>query len=209
MRELAQPAAPGAPVALESAYTIDTALYRMRGATELRLRPGERVAPGDGVFVKLRVSVPAYVYIVNEDDQGEGLSPVPVAGPERREPSSGRNDQPDSGNRWPRGFRLAGNERRGTRTFPDFREPRTDARPRGGVCRPPPARTRPDTAGAEAARRSDSPPPRSGRPHPQAATRDRARKLAPIFSTPLGETEETARGLWVRQLTIDNQAAGR
>jgi hypothetical protein len=34
-------------------------------------------------------------------------------------------------------------------------------------------------------------------------------KLAPIFSTPLGETEETARGLWVRKLTIDNPVAGR
>ena len=37
----------------------------------------------------------------------------------------------------------------------------------------------------------------------EAATR-RTAKLAPIFSTPLGETEETARGLWVRQLTMDN-----
>ena len=34
-------------------------------------------------------------------------------------------------------------------------------------------------------------------------------KLAPVFSTPLGDREETARGLWVRQLTIDNPVKGR
>ena len=38
-------------------YQIDTAFYRVRGTSEQRLRAGERVAPGDGLFVKLRVSI--------------------------------------------------------------------------------------------------------------------------------------------------------
>jgi hypothetical protein len=29
-------------------------------------------------------------------------------------------------------------------------------------------------------------------------------RLAQVYRTPLGETEETTRGLWVRQLTVDN-----
>jgi hypothetical protein len=28
--------------------------------------------------------------------------------------------------------------------------------------------------------------------------------LTEQFSTPLGDTEETARGMWIRQLTLDN-----
>jgi hypothetical protein len=28
--------------------------------------------------------------------------------------------------------------------------------------------------------------------------------LTQLFSTPLGDTEETARGVWIRQLTLDN-----
>jgi hypothetical protein len=31
-----------------------------------------------------------------------------------------------------------------------------------------------------------------------------ALRLADLFRTPLGDAEETARGLWVRQLTVDN-----
>ncbi len=73
--------AAGSPAtAAESAYQIDTALYRAQGTSEQRLRPGERVAPGDGLFVKLRVSIPAYVYIVNEDDQGESYLLFPLPG---------------------------------------------------------------------------------------------------------------------------------
>jgi len=29
-------------------------------------------------------------------------------------------------------------------------------------------------------------------------------RLASVFTQPLGEAEETTRGLWVRQLTVDN-----
>jgi hypothetical protein len=36
------------------------------------------------------------------------------------------------------------------------------------------------------------------------ATKATALRLAELFRTPLGDTEETARGLWVRQLTVDN-----
>src|SRR5262245_13057520 len=74
--------AAGSPstAAAESAYQIDTALYRVRGTSEQRLRPGEVVAPGDSLFAKLRVSIPAYVYIVNEDDQGASYLLFPLPG---------------------------------------------------------------------------------------------------------------------------------
>src|SRR5262245_23048785 len=73
--------AAGSPAtAAESAYQIDTALYRVRGTSEHRLRPGEVVAPGDSLFAKLRVSIPAYVYIVNEDDRGASYLLFPLPG---------------------------------------------------------------------------------------------------------------------------------
>ena len=37
-----------------------------------------------------------------------------------------------------------------------------------------------------------------------AAPKANALRLAQLFRTSLGETEETARGLWVRELTVDN-----
>src|SRR5205085_3378534 len=64
------PVGSGAAVAA-STYQIDAALYRLRGAAETRLHSGDRVAPGDRLFAKLHVSTPAFVYIVNEDDQGQ------------------------------------------------------------------------------------------------------------------------------------------
>src|SRR5207253_7965176 len=69
-----------ARAAAASMYQIDTALYRQRGAAETRLRSGDRVAPGDQLFAKLRVSMPAYVYIVNEDDDGETFLLFPLPG---------------------------------------------------------------------------------------------------------------------------------
>jgi serine/threonine-protein kinase len=208
VRELAQPAAPGAPVALESAYTIDTALYRMRGATELRLRPGERVAPGDGVFVKLRVSVPAYVYIVNEDDQGEAylLFPLPGQSVGNPLPAGTINRIPGTGGRADFDWQVTSVG--GREHFLIFASPERmpaleevfAALPRPELGRTLQAPRLPD----EAIRRLRGVGGLTPKP-PQGTSA----KLAPIFSTPLGETEETARGLWVRQLTIDNPAAGR
>jgi uroporphyrinogen-III synthase len=38
----------------------------------------------------------------------------------------------------------------------------------------------------------------------ESAGRTSAARLASIFSSPLGDREETAHGLWVRQLTVEN-----
>ena len=71
---------PKAAAATPSSYKIETALYKQRGSDETRLRPGDRVAPGDELFMKLHVSVPTYVYVINEDDHGESLALFPLPG---------------------------------------------------------------------------------------------------------------------------------
>jgi len=204
VRRLAEPAASAAPAAvLESDYQIDTALYRVRGDSERRLRSGDRVAPDDELFVRLRVSVPAYVYIVNEDDHGESYLEFPLPGQSVTNPlPAGKT------NRIPGDFNWQVSSAGGREHFIIFASPERQpvfeqmfaALPHpefGRTVRPMPL---PD----EAIRRLRGVGGLTAKP-PQGNTA----RLAPLFSTPLGETEETARGLWVRQLTLDNPVTGR
>ena len=48
---------------------------------EEALAPGDRVRPGDLLSFQVQVSVPTYVYMVNEDDEGASflMFPLPVA----------------------------------------------------------------------------------------------------------------------------------
>jgi eukaryotic-like serine/threonine-protein kinase len=204
----AAPTSKGSVAAVEPAYQIDTALYRVRGKSEQRLRPGERVALGDGLFVKLRVSTPTYVYIVNEDDQGESYllfpqpgqtiaNPVP-AGRIHRIPGTTGNAEFD----W-RVSSVGGREH-----FLIFASPARmpaledvfAALPRPELDRTQSSQRLPE----EAILRLRGVGGLTAKP-PEGKTA----KLAPVFSTPLGDTEETARGLWVRQLTIDNPVSRR
>jgi tRNA A-37 threonylcarbamoyl transferase component Bud32 len=204
----AAPTSTGSVAAVEPAYQIDTALYRVRGKSEQRLRPGERVALGDGLFVKLRVSTPTYVYIVNEDDRGESYllfpqpgqtitNPVP-AGMTNRIPGTSSNAELD----W-QVSSVGGREHFLIFASPE-RVPALEdvfaSLPRPELGRTPKPPRLPD----EAIRRLRGVGGLTAKPSEGSTA-----KLAPIFSTPLGETEETARGLWVRKLTIDNPVAGR
>jgi Protein kinase domain len=149
--------------AMESDYKIETAVYRERASKEQRLRPGEGVAPGDGLFVKLRVSVPAYVYIVNEDDRGD-VRPLSVARPDRHESSCRWRHHPDSW--WGDGFggQLAGHQRWRTRALPHLCQPRPAAGLRGDVCEPAAAGTWQTGASAAPGVSVAKPPAQRGRP---------------------------------------------
>jgi eukaryotic-like serine/threonine-protein kinase len=193
----------GSPAtAAESAYQIDTALYRVRDTSEHRLRPGDRVAPGDGLFVKLRVSIPAYVYIVNEDDQGVSYLLFPLPGQAITNPLP-----PNISNRIP-GTRDAEvnwqvNTAGGREHFlifasperqPDFEEMFAS------LPRPEPGRpVQPARLGSESVSRLRSV---GGLTAP--APKENALRLAQMFRIPLSETAETVQGLWIRQLTVDN-----
>jgi serine/threonine protein kinase len=85
----AQPVAVAGP-ATEAGYRIEPALYKHGRNDDTRLRAGDRVAPGDELFMKLNVSAPTFLYVVNEDDRGDSflLFPLPgqaVANPIRSE----------------------------------------------------------------------------------------------------------------------------
>lgn len=192
----------GGPAARPPIYRIDTALYRRRAGGEARLRPGDRVAPGDELFARLRVSAPTYVYIVNEDDRGESFLLFPLPGQAVENPIGagarirvpGTRDEDTTWQITSAGGRehfliFASSER--LQAFeelfaalprPTFGKPVTSSklsegalgklRGVGGLTAPPAAQ-------------------------PGA-------RLASIFTSPLGDGEETAHGLWVRQLTVEN-----
>jgi hypothetical protein len=189
-------------MAAASTYQIDAALYTLRGAAETRLRSGDHVAPGDRLFAKLHVSTPAFVYIVNEDDQGQMFLLFPLPGQAVDNPISAGAlarvpGTPNEDLSWQ--ITSAG----GREHFLIFASPErlqafeelfaTLPRPTVGrlvtnAVVPPQVASKLRGVGGLA----------------EAPGRTSEARLTTIFSAPLGEREETAHGLWVRQLTVEN-----
>jgi serine/threonine-protein kinase len=61
-------------------YRIDSSFYKERNHVEEPLAPGDRVRPGDRLSFQVQVSVPTYVYVVNEDDEGASYLMFPLPG---------------------------------------------------------------------------------------------------------------------------------
>lgn len=193
------------PTAADTEYQIETALYRVRGNTEERLRADARVAPGDTVFARIRASIPAYVYIVNEDDRGEAFllfplpgqtvtNPLPVGTATRIPGSDGRellNWQITSAGGREHFLIFASAER-----LSAF-EQMFSALPHPTAGRPVlTARLDEDVIGhlrSIGGLVASTPSPNASR-------------LSLAFTTPLGDVPETARGVWVRQFTVRNPA---
>ena len=197
------PIAAGREVAAAaSTYQIDAALYRLRGTAETRLRSGDRVAPGDRLFAKLQVSTPAFVYIVNEDDQGQMFLLFPLPGQAVDNPIA-----PGASTRIPGTINedlswqitsVGGREH-----FLIFASPqRLDAFEDLFATLPRPTFGQPVTTAAISPQVVTKLRGVGGLAQPPGQTS--AARLAGIFSSPLGDREETAHGLWVRQLTVEN-----
>ena len=200
----ATPPQAGAPSAPSPTYQIDTALYTMRDGGATRLRFGDHVAPGDKLFAQLRVSAPTYVYIVNEDDRGESFLLFPLPGQAADNPIAAGGPTRVPGMRggdvsWE--ITSAG----GREHFLIFASPeRLQAFEELFAALPRPSFDRP----AVGAKLTDTTVSKlrgvgglAAAPAPQTSAR-----LTNIFTSPLGDREETARGLWVRQLTVENPA---
>jgi hypothetical protein len=61
------------------AYTIEASLLRGAAAPE-RMESGERVRVGDALSMRLKVSRPVWLYVVDEDDQGVATLLFPLKG---------------------------------------------------------------------------------------------------------------------------------
>jgi eukaryotic-like serine/threonine-protein kinase len=200
-------AVPAAPIAdAADAYRIEAAFYRERNRTRVRLEPGARVAPGDSLSLQVTSSVPTYVYVVNEDDLGASFLLFPLPGFETANPlpAGTPHEIPGKVN----GTRVfwTVSSAGGREHFLIFASPHPlspafqrvfDALPRPSADAPTLAQPLSNdlvsvlrgVGGLTTA------------PAPVAGPGLRAE-----FGSPLPGGEETARGVWVRQLTLENPA---
>jgi len=188
--------------AAPASYSIDAGLYRVSDAGESKLQPGDRVVPGDRLTLQIQVSAPAHVYIINEDDNGESYllfplpnqavsNPIPAGRPVRL-PAGG-----DSPLYW--AVTSAG----GREHFLIFATPEPlPAFDRMFASLPHPQLNAPVLASPL------SPETLGGLLRGVGgltkAPLQTGSKLAEQFTTPLLQTAETASGVWVRQITLEN-----
>jgi serine/threonine-protein kinase len=192
------------PASLTPSYQIDTALYRLQGAGKERLQSGARVGPGDKLFVEVHVTVPAYVYIVNEDDQGASFLLFPLPGQSLTNPLPARTATRIPGAQAGQDVYWQVTTAGGREHFLIFVSPERlttfeqmfAALPRPEVGKP--------VLNAKLSSEAVGVLRGVGGLTSTAPVASADSRLAAQFQTPLSETAETASGLWVRQLTLDN-----
>ncbi len=192
---------PGLP---DDSYRIEAAFYRERSGSSARLLSGARVAPGDRLSLRVASSVPTYVYVVNEDDQGASFLLFPLPGQDVANPltADARHEIPGQvhGERTFWTVSTAG----GREHFLIFASPQPlmptleralASLPRPTVDAPIAAQRLPsDLVGMLRGVGGLS----------KAPARSTDAGLNQSYSVPLPETAEITRGVWVRQLTLDN-----
>jgi hypothetical protein len=185
-----------------ASYSIDAGLYRVSDTGETKLRPGDRVAPGDRLELQIQVSKPTHVYVVNEDDMGESylLFPLPnqnVVNPIQPERSV---RLPAAGGDTPLYWKVT--SAGGREHFVIFATPEPlPAFERMFASLPHPQLNAPVLA---APLSSAAVGMLRGVGGLSASPKASAGKLADQFMTPLPQTAESANGLWVRQITLEN-----
>jgi serine/threonine-protein kinase len=82
---------PAAPLSSRAAarYTVGGAFFRYSNGQRVRVGSGDRVSPGDALGFQVEASIPVFVYVVNEDDHGEAYLLFPLPGQEAVNPLSG------------------------------------------------------------------------------------------------------------------------
>lgn len=186
------------------AYQVEAAFYRHDGDREVRLTSGARVEPGDDLSLKIESSVPVYAYVVNEDERGNSflLFPLPDQALANPLPAGVRHEIPGrvSGDavRWV--VNTAGGREHFLvfitptaptpafeRMFASLRRPSLDAPILAAPLSDELVGALRGVGGLAKAPRAPANPTLSGQ-----------------FTTALPDTSETAKGVWIRQLTLDN-----
>ena len=199
----AVPSPAGAEATAADSYRIEAAFYREQGRTPVRLDPGARVAPGDQLSLQVVSSVPTYVYVVNEDDRGDSYLLFPLPGLPANPLAAGtRHEIPGIVNGSRVNWRVS--SAGGREHFLIFASPQPlspafqrvfDALPRPSADAP--VLAQPLSTDLVGVLRGVGGLAKA--PGPAAGPGLRAE-----FGSPLPTGEETARGVWVRQLTLDN-----
>jgi uncharacterized protein DUF4384 len=183
---------------------VQAGLYRINHERRARLRSNDRVSPGDRLSLDIEVSRPAHVYVVNEDDAGDAylLFPLPGQTLENPIPSGHQHHLPGIVNGREMYWQVtsAGGREHllvfvSPEEVPVFAQLATRLRrPTAGQ---PVTEARVPHSAVAALRGigglAAAPPPATG-----------LDRLSARFTVPLPDSEETASGLWVRQITFEN-----
>jgi hypothetical protein len=184
---------------LTTSYAVDAAFYKMTDRGRERLAPGGRVAPGDRLQFVYQATVPTHVYIVNEPDEGDAYLLFPLPGQRPANPLP-----PNQPIHLPAAMYWQVTSPGGHEHFLVFASPeRVEAFEQAFAGLPAPRLGAPTTSArlpASTAERLRS----VGGLVPAAQGTATGVRFASLFTTPLTGDHETANGLWVRQLTVDN-----
>ena len=202
-----------AAAATAPSYSINAGLYRSGEAdgTEVRLGADDRLARGDRVSLQLQASIPAYVYIVDEDERGKSflLFPLPGQGTTNPLPAHVRHRLPGVVDGQDMAWQVTTAGQR--EHFLLFVSPTPSPEFERMFERlPPPTVNGPSLSAQLSPQDLDvlrgvgglapSPKPAAG------AQVDLQLRNVPEFSTPLSLATETAHGVWVRRLSVANPA---
>jgi serine/threonine protein kinase len=192
---------PGAPPSPVGDYTVDAAFYRVGPNGDEKLSTGSRVKPGDELFLKFQASVPVNLYVVNEDELGNSFLEFPLAGGQNLIQPSHEVTLPDRAH-WQ--IDKAG----GHEHFLVFASPeRMDTFAQVFASLPSPKENQPVVTARQLDPQQTIARLRSAGglvPAPSNETTATAKGLAQLFTTPLTNERENVRGLWIRQITLDN-----
>lgn len=189
----------------DASYTIAAAFYKFHGRERHLLGSGGRVSPGDALTLHIEVSAPVFVYVINEDDHGEAFLLFPLEDQDLTTPLAAGvvHELPGLGAR--HGLQWQVTSAGGREHFVIFASPvrmtmldglaRSLPRPVSGA---PISKPRiPSSTMGQLRGVGGLAPTGSG------ARQSDAHYLFESV-TPLGSRAEATRGLWVRQLTLDN-----
>lgn len=190
-----------------SSYQVDAGLYRVRPGGDERLAAGARVEPGDQLYFRIATSTPAHVYVINEDDHGESYLLYPLPGQSTDQPLPAGTPHELPGIREGEQLHWQVTSAGGREHFLIFANPDRLTAFEQLFAALPPASADQQVASTQLTRDAvgllrgvgglTSKPPSGA---------DASIGLAAQFTTPLADGAETTRGLWVRQVTLENPA---
>jgi eukaryotic-like serine/threonine-protein kinase len=183
-----------------SAYEIDAAFYRVGRNGEEQLESGARLAPGDELFLKFQASVPIHLYVVNEDDNGESFLEFPLRGQRQTNPIQAGQQVtlPGTTTRW-RVTTAGGREHFLVFASPD----RLESFEQAFAALPSPQENAPVVTARLEPKTIEQLRSVGGLTQ-DASKQNAGTGLWRLFTTPLTNARESTRGLWVRQITLDN-----
>jgi serine/threonine protein kinase len=185
--------------AASNLYDIEAAFFRAGRSGDERLLPDARVSPGDELFLKLQASVPLHVYVVNEDEKGATFLLFPLRGEGPTNPlPAGQLVTVPGATRW---LVSTPGERE---HFLVFASPEPVDSLEETFARLPSPRAGVPIGPAELPRATVERLRGVGGLTPAPAAQRGEAVLSRLFTSPLTEALEHTRGLWVRQLTLEN-----